>query len=115
MTEGSGARFLLREAVVKDLDDLAAYIQRDSLEMAIRFLEAAQDTFALLSRTPELGGVFDLPNPHLSGMRVWRIKGFPSILVFYRPVAGGVEIIRVLHGARDFAVLFGDESGPSVG
>lgn len=110
MTESSGARFVLREAVVKDLDDLAAYIQQDSAQAAIRFLEAAQETFESLSRTPELGGLFELPDRLLSGVRVWQIKGFRSILVFYRPIAGGVEIVRVLHGARDFAALFGDEA-----
>ena len=109
MTEEPGARFLLRDAAVKDLDDLAAHIQRDSPQTAIRFLEAAEETFQFLARTPELGGVFELPNRSLSGMRRWRIKGFRNILVFYRPIARGVEIIRVLHGARDFAALFGDE------
>jgi toxin ParE1/3/4 len=27
--------------------------------------------------------------------------GYCSYLVFYRPVAEGIEVIRVLHGARD--------------
>lgn len=49
----------------------------------------------------------------LSGMRVWPVKGFRKILVFYRPIAVGVEIVRVVHGARDFAALFDDEEFPS--
>ena len=109
MTQGSGARCFLREAAANDLDGLAAYIQKDRPQAAIRFLEAAQETFESLARTPELGGTLELCNPRLSGMRVWQIKGFKSILVFYRPLSGGVEIVRVLHAARDFASLLGDE------
>jgi len=69
----------------------------------------------LLARTPELGGLFESHNPHFSGMRIWQVKGFRSILVFYRVLPGSVEIVRVLHGARDFAALFGEEGAPSAG
>ena len=106
MTPGPGARFLLRATAVNDLDELATCIQKDSPQAAIRFLEAAQETFAVLARTPALGGLFESRNPHFSGMRTWQVKGFRNILIFYRPVAGVVEIIRVLHGARDLAALF---------
>ncbi len=115
MTQGPGARFLLPGAAVNDLDEVAAYIQQGSPEAAIRFLEAAQETFGALARTPELGGLFESGNPHLAGMRIWQVKGFRSILVFYRPIPGGVEIVRVVHGARDFAALFGQEGDSSSG
>ena len=74
MTPGPGARFLLREAAVNDLDELAAYIQKDSPQAAIRFLEAAQETFGVLARTPELGGVFESRNPRFSGIAFGRSK-----------------------------------------
>jgi toxin ParE1/3/4 len=45
-------------------------------------------------------------------MRVWSIKGFENFLVFYRPVPGGVDIIRVLHGAQDIESLFSDGPVP---
>ncbi len=106
---------MLRGAAVNDLDEAAAYIQRDSPEAAIRFLEAAQETFGALARTPGLGGLFESRNPRFSGVRIWQVKGFRSVLVFYRPIKGGVEIIRVVNGARDFAALFGEEGDPSSG
>jgi len=36
------------------------------------------------------------------------LRGFPvgNYLVFYRPASDGIEIIRVLHGARDIPELF---------
>jgi len=33
------------------------------------------------------------------------VDGFDSYLIFYRPIAEGVEIYRVLHGARDLRRL----------
>jgi toxin ParE1/3/4 len=110
VTQGSGSsRLLLREAAVNDLDELAAHIQQDSPQSAIRFLEATQETFDALARRPELGGLFESHHQLLAGTLVWQVKDFRTILVFYRPVAGGVEIIRVLYGARDFAALFDEE------
>jgi hypothetical protein len=32
--------------------------------------------------------------------------------VFYRPVADGIEIVRVLHGARDIQSILTDEFAP---
>ena len=30
------------------------------------------------------------------------VPGFRSHLIFYRPLSSGVEIVRILHGARDW-------------
>jgi len=37
-----------------------------------------------------------------------RLRSFPvgSYVIFYRPMENGVEIVRVLHGARDLPPLF---------
>ncbi len=35
-----------------------------------------------------------------------RLKGFERYLIFYRPLADGAEILRVIHGARDIERLF---------
>ena len=48
-----------------------------------------------------MGERWESANPRLAGLRVWRIEGFPKYLIFYRLVTGGIEIVRVLHGARD--------------
>jgi toxin ParE1/3/4 len=34
------------------------------------------------------------------------MNGFTRHLIFYRPIKNGVEIIRVVHGARDNESLF---------
>jgi toxin ParE1/3/4 len=42
-------------------------------------------------------------------LRIWRIDGFPNHLIFYRPIEGGIEIVRVLHGARDIDAVLESE------
>jgi toxin ParE1/3/4 len=46
-------------------------------------------------------------NIDLQGVRWFPVKGFPKVLVFYRPLNDGVEVLRVLHGAQDLAFLLG--------
>ncbi|MBI4604738.1 MAG: type II toxin-antitoxin system RelE/ParE family toxin [Planctomycetes bacterium] len=37
------------------------------------------------------------------------MRGFEQHLVFYRPVEDGIEVVRVLHGARDLRAILGEE------
>ena len=50
--------------------------------------------------TTPVARAFDLGG-RLAGLRVWRVEGFEKHLVFYRTAETIVEIVRVLHGARD--------------
>ncbi len=84
-----------------DVVRLAVYIGRDSERAANRFLEATDKTFTMLARQPLLGAEYVTKNPRLNGIRVFRVKKFPNHLAFYFPREDGIEIVRVLHGARD--------------
>jgi toxin ParE1/3/4 len=95
------ARIICPEVVEQDLLDLAGFIAKGSLESALRFLDAAEDAFQRLARMPEMAGLWESPHRRLAGIRVWRIHGFENHLVFYRPIEGGIELVRVLHGARN--------------
>jgi toxin ParE1/3/4 len=89
-------------AADRDLDDQAAYLATEaSLETALRFYDAAGTTFGKLAGMPGLGERWPSANPRLSGLRVWRIEGFEKHLIFYRATDDGIEIVRILHGARD--------------
>jgi toxin ParE1/3/4 len=39
-------------------------------------------------------------------MRWHSVRGFRKYLVFYIPRSDGIEVVRVLHGARDLEALF---------
>jgi toxin ParE1/3/4 len=55
---------------------------------------------------PGMGAVRKYSDPELEVIRVRRIDGFDSYLIFYRPTESSVEIIRVIHGKRDIEVVF---------
>jgi toxin ParE1/3/4 len=100
----------VRPQAIKDLANIAVYLAEESGndELAFRFLDAAEATFAKLAAMPEMGATRDFRDPRLDSVRMWRITGFDSHLVFYRPTDSGVEIIRVFHAKRDIESLLGD-------
>lgn len=105
-------RIVVTENADHDLDEQFLYIARTSQDAAVRFFHAAQETFKQLAASPHLGGVVEFRNARLTGLRVWRIRGFEKYLIFYRLFEQGIEIVRVLHGARDIEGIFEDESTP---
>jgi toxin ParE1/3/4 len=100
---------LKRPAALADLLEQAAYLCQQSPKAAERFLDAVERSCQTLARTPELGGIYAGQHPRLADVRVWRVNGFDSHLIFYRARESGIEIIRVLHGARDIGPILADE------
>ena len=37
---------------------------------------------------------------------MWPVRGFEKHVIFYRPVATGIDVVRVLHAARDIEAIF---------
>jgi toxin ParE1/3/4 len=92
-----------------DLLNHFLFIGEDNLDAAERFLAAAEDAITKLADMPGMGALRDFKNSELVGLRSWPIKGFESYLVFYMPTPTGIDVLRVLHGARDLERLFASE------
>ena len=58
---------------------------------------------------PGIGERFETDNTLYQEIRCFPISGFPSYIVYYKPLADGVVIIRVIHGVRDLDRIFGEE------
>ncbi len=84
-----------------DLASHFAYLGERNLKSAKRFLVNAEATFAALARTPGMGAPYRVNDPRLAGLRCCRVKQFKNHVIFYRPLADGIDVIRVLHAARD--------------
>ena len=41
---------------------------------------------------------------------MWTIRGFPNHQIYYRPIDDGIEVIRVLHAARDITKILVEET-----
>lgn len=100
---------ITRPSAVAALAAYAEFISRDSVDAALRFFESADATFASLAEAPGMGREHPCDAPRLSGLRVWHVAGFPKHLIFYVPIPGGVEIVNVIHGARDIETALGAE------
>lgn len=98
-----------RDEVLEDLINLAARIAEDDLVAADRFLDSCATSFERLTQTPYIGTERQFKNSALRGIRLWFVQGFPKCLIFYRVLGETVEILRVLHAARDIAGIFHNE------
>jgi toxin ParE1/3/4 len=104
-------RVRMDPAADADIDECFAYIAADNLSAAERFTNATQDALDKLAAMPGMGRIREFSNPRLQGLRSWPIRGFGNYLIFYRPIADGIEVLRILHGARDIDALFDDLAG----
>jgi toxin ParE1/3/4 len=102
-------RIIRRPVAKQDLIEQADFIAQDNLDAALRFLDAAEKTFAQLSRFPRIGNSRKVKSQVFANIRQFPITGFEKYLVFYRPIKGGIEVLRVLHGARDLNLIIGEE------
>ena len=95
----------------RDTDEQTDYLAGvEGLETALRFNDRVTSTYRSIGRVPGIGEPFRSRRRRLSGPRARRIEGFPNHVAYYRAVEGGVEIVRILHGARDVeAALLDDD------
>jgi len=98
-------RLVVRPAADADVDAAAGYISDNNADAAARFLDAVDATFRELRQYPRRWPVYPLSDPRLATIRKRAVIGFRNYLVFYRVGKGIVEIVRVLHGARDIPAV----------
>lgn len=96
------AEAIISPEALQDMGDIRSYIAMDNPEAADRVIQAFEASAALLAIQPELGQ----HKPRLRGLRLWVVTEFPTYLMFYRVHEGKVEIVRVLHSARDVESIF---------
>ena len=100
---------LKRPQVRKDIMEQADYLALTSMNASDRFLQAIQKAFRKIAETPGIGSPRDFGDPKLLGLRALLVPGFPKVGIYYLYDDETVEIVRVLHGARDVAGILGPE------
>jgi toxin ParE1/3/4 len=84
----------------RDLDEIWFFIAQDSLDAADGFVNHLVDKFSLLASFPQAGRSREDLAPQLRSLPV------KNYLVLYRLLKGYIEIVRVIHTARDVKALF---------
>jgi toxin ParE1/3/4 len=97
------ASVVVRPRASADLAEIWAHIAKDSVKHADKFAVLIDDHFRALARRPRMGR----SRPELAV----DLRSFPvgRYVIFYLPRPRGVEIVRVLHGARDIESILQEE------
>lgn len=92
--------YSLAPQAVQDLDEIHDFIAADNINAALRFVDLLEEKFQTISQSPEMGRRREELAPML--------RSFPAgnYVIFYRPAEEGIQVIRVLHGARDVEAIF---------
>jgi toxin ParE1/3/4 len=92
--------YTLSPEALDDMTEIAAYIAANNPDAALAQILRFESLFNLLVLQPKAGRLHNELSPSLRGL----VEG--RYIIFYRETATGVEIARVLHGARDIAREF---------
>ncbi|HKQ49574.1 MAG TPA: type II toxin-antitoxin system RelE/ParE family toxin [Phycisphaerae bacterium] len=94
--------FALTPLAESDLTEIRDYLKKQSEEAPRRVLDALHEAMMRLAEMPDLGHLRDdlTDEP----FRFWSVFSF---LIIYRPETDPLQIVRVLHGARDLKSLLG--------
>jgi len=90
----------------QDALDIIAYIGTDNPEAAARLLPALEETCTQLAALPGMGSARTFQRKDLRGVRILPVTGFEHYLIFYAAAGKSIQVIRVLHAARDFPTIF---------
>ena len=91
--------YTLGPAAIADLKSIAAYIALDNPAAAGRMQRLFFERFKVLAANSEMGQTWPFPGND------FRTISVGSYVIVFRPAENGVQIIRVLHGARDLETL----------
>jgi toxin ParE1/3/4 len=102
------AAYNLRHRASIDIDEIADYIAQRNVGAGRRFITAVRRELEFLAEFPNVGAVRVATSRRLKGLRSWPIKKFRNYLIFYLVHPDHIEVLRVLHGARNLEKLIGE-------
>lgn len=89
----------------RDAATIATYISLDSLDAALRFFDAVEETETLLAQWPLLG--ITIGGHTDPALRRMSIKRFRNYHILYQTNNTEVLLLRIIHGSRN--VPWGDQ------
>ena len=94
-------RYVLTDEATADLREIITYIRKENPDAAKRVRKKFVAAMERLAICPNIG--HRRPDLGDGSLRCWRVY---SYLIFYRPDKKPLQIIHVLHGARDIPRFF---------
>jgi toxin ParE1/3/4 len=100
----------IRPQAEADIVGIVDGLKAESPKLAQAFVRQLQHSFTLLSDFPLMGALRSYQHPRLHGLRMVPLKQFERYVLFYLPHPHEIQVIRVLHGARDLPSLFAEDA-----
>jgi toxin ParE1/3/4 len=94
------SKVVKRPLAETDLDEIWWYIAQDNPDAADRFLDKIEERCRTLAKFPNMGLRREELHPGLHSLPVGKY------LIFYIPIGGGIEVVRVLPGMMDIDAFF---------
>lgn len=91
---------------IVDLDEITDFIAADDPKAAQRVRTAVLETASKLGQFPGLGCRPTFGAPRFADIRFLPVKQFRNYLIFYLEHGLEVEVLRIVHGARESGRLF---------
>lgn len=94
--------FLLTLQAKNDLGEIHDFIAEDNPTAALGFINSIQDKCQTLALSPEIGRTREELG--------FELRSFPikNYIIFYRIKSSTVQVIRILHSARDIEAIFNE-------
>ncbi|MCI5111645.1 MAG: type II toxin-antitoxin system RelE/ParE family toxin [Marivita sp.] len=93
----------LRPIALRDIDAIRDHsIESWGVETAVDYMTGLFDMFDLLAETPQIGRLRSETSPPV------RLHPYRSHNILYTDSGSGVEILRILHSRRNWAILLED-------
>ena len=105
----SARRLLQRPKARRDILSIVAYVADRNPAAARALYDAYDQALPTLRSHPEAGRRYVPDHAALGNVRMLPIAGFADYLIFTRYDGDTIEVIRVLHGARDILAVLEDE------
>ena len=87
-------RYRLTVRAEEDVRDIWLYIATDNIDAADKLIDHLTHLYEQLASNPDMGPSQD---KYRKGLRCFPVGNY---IIFYRSIDDGIEIYRVLHGAR---------------
>jgi toxin ParE1/3/4 len=97
-------QYRLSPEALRQIEEIGQFVAQDSVEAALRIYDALEDAFRLLAENPGIGHTRD--DFTTRPVKFWSVF---SYLVIYNPASKPLEIITVVHSARDVANWLPDD------
>lgn len=95
--------FILSPSAGTDIEGIFDFISKDDPDAAVQWAIALQAKFSFLTTHPQVGRPFSSLGPGI------RAIPFGRYLLFFKFEHDALQVLRVIHSARDFEQVWHDE------